>query len=107
MRVSSMEREAKFEFDPPKSALNKTQHGIDLVEAQAIWRDPDRVRVLSKKKGTPEFRFLIVGQIGEKLWTAVGTMRDIYTIRLVSCRRAHPKEEARYCARRAQVRPDG
>jgi uncharacterized DUF497 family protein len=28
----------KFEFDPQKSESNKTKHGIDFVEARAIWR---------------------------------------------------------------------
>jgi hypothetical protein len=32
-----------FEFDPAKSAANKVKHGIDFVEAQAIWRDDNRL----------------------------------------------------------------
>ncbi|HUU33359.1 MAG TPA: BrnT family toxin [Vicinamibacterales bacterium] len=32
-----------FEFDPLKSAANKAKHGIDFVEAQALWLDPDRI----------------------------------------------------------------
>ena len=28
-----------FEFDPIKSASNKAKHGIDFVEAQALWQD--------------------------------------------------------------------
>jgi len=27
----------QFEFDPQKSAVNKDKHGIDFVEAQALW----------------------------------------------------------------------
>jgi hypothetical protein len=29
-----------FEFAPLKSAANKAKHGIDVVEAQALWLDP-------------------------------------------------------------------
>ena len=29
-----------FEFDPHKSASNKIKHGIDFVEAQALWQSP-------------------------------------------------------------------
>ena len=29
----------EFEFDPAKSAANKDKHGIDFVEAQALWLD--------------------------------------------------------------------
>lgn len=34
-----------FEFDPEKSAANKTKHGIDFVEAQEIWTDTDRLEI--------------------------------------------------------------
>jgi uncharacterized DUF497 family protein len=33
----------RFEFDAAKSAANKLKHGIDFVEAQALWADPDRL----------------------------------------------------------------
>jgi uncharacterized DUF497 family protein len=29
----------QFEFDERKSRLNKLKHGIDFVEAQALWED--------------------------------------------------------------------
>ncbi|CAN5602800.1 hypothetical protein BH24ACT21_BH24ACT21_01120 [soil metagenome] len=29
----------EFEFDEAKSQTNKTKHGIDFVEAQALWLD--------------------------------------------------------------------
>jgi uncharacterized DUF497 family protein len=28
----------QFEFDPQKSGRNKAKHGIDFVEAQALWK---------------------------------------------------------------------
>ena len=28
----------EFEFDPLKSETNKAKHGIDFIEAQALWR---------------------------------------------------------------------
>jgi hypothetical protein len=28
----------KFEFDPQKSETNKAKHGIDFIEAQALWK---------------------------------------------------------------------
>jgi uncharacterized protein len=31
----------KFEFDPEKSNHNKKKHGIDFLEAQTLWDDPD------------------------------------------------------------------
>lgn len=34
---------ARFEFDPAKSTANKAKHGIDFVEAQALWDDVNRL----------------------------------------------------------------
>jgi uncharacterized DUF497 family protein len=28
----------QFEFDPRKSESNKAKHGIDFIEAQALWK---------------------------------------------------------------------
>jgi len=34
-----------FEFDESKSRANKVKHGIDFVEAQALWQDDDLLRI--------------------------------------------------------------
>ena len=34
-----------FEFDPLKSDANLRKHGIDFLEAQALWRDPALVEI--------------------------------------------------------------
>ena len=58
----------RFEFDPAKSDVNKVKHGIDFVEAQALWNDRERVEWPGRS--TDEPRFQIVGQVGETVWTA-------------------------------------
>jgi uncharacterized DUF497 family protein len=35
-----------FEFDGAKSKSNLAKHGIDFVDAQALWNDPDLLRFL-------------------------------------------------------------
>jgi len=50
-----------FEFDPEKSASNKEKHGIDFVEAQALWNDPDLVEIPARVVDEP--RFLVIGRI--------------------------------------------
>ena len=35
----------RFAFDPAKSAANKLKHGIDFIEAQALWEDVNRIEV--------------------------------------------------------------
>jgi hypothetical protein len=86
-----------FEFDPAKSAANKRKHGIDFLEAQALWMDPNRLE--RPARPTSEPRFQITGLIGQTLWTATVTYRHADTnIRLISVRRARTEEKARYAA---------
>jgi len=78
-----------FEFDANKSAGNKNKHGIDFVEAQALWSDPDLVEIPVRTSDEP--RFLVVGKLSEKHWSAVITYRHD-TIRIISVRRARQEE---------------
>ncbi|HUU01461.1 MAG TPA: BrnT family toxin [Myxococcota bacterium] len=83
----------EFEFDPGKSRANKEKHGIDFVEAQALWDDPDLVEIPAKV--TDEPRFLVIGQVSGKCWSGVITYR-CQRIRLISVRRSQKKEEEIY-----------
>ena len=82
-----------FEFDGRKSQLNKTKHGIDFVEAQALWHDPDLLEVPLMVEDEP--RALVVGRIGGKHWSAVITYRQA-RIRIISVRRSRGEERALY-----------
>lgn len=83
-----------FEFDPAKSAANKVKHGIDFVEAQALWSDLDRLELPARTIDEP--RFLIVGRIRQSVWTAAVTYRHEETIRIISVRRSRDNERALY-----------
>ena len=78
-----------FEFDPKKSAVNKTKHGIDFREAQALWNDPDLIGIPVKTSDEP--RYLVIGKISGKHWSAVITYRG-ERIRLISSRRSRKEE---------------
>jgi len=78
-----------FEFDPAKSASNQEKHGIDFDEAQALWRDGNRIEIPAKTMDEP--RWLVIGKIGEKFWSAVITYRG-ENIRIISVRRARTEE---------------
>jgi uncharacterized DUF497 family protein len=90
----------RFEFDAAKSAANKAKHGIDFVEAQALWLDSDRIELPARPTDGP--RFLLVGQITQTFWTATVTYRHEETIRLISVRRARDSEKAQYLDAQAQ-----
>ncbi len=82
-----------FEYDPDKSAANLIKHGIDFDEAQAVWQDEGRIFASTYSAG--EGRELVIGKIGEKLWTVVITMRGD-AIRIISVRRSWDKEVKAY-----------
>ncbi len=83
----------KFKYDATKSAANQEKHGIDFEEAQALWRDPWLLEAPAKTDGEP--RFLSVGQIDGKHWTAIWTPRED-RVRIISVRRARKEEIAYY-----------
>lgn len=83
----------EFAFDPVKSAANKFKHGIDFIEAQALWLDPHRLEVPAKSVKEP--RYQVIGQIGPITWSAFITYRHDQ-IRIISVRRARAEESARY-----------
>lgn len=82
-----------FEFDTRKSDGNKDKHGIDFLEAQALWDDPDLIEVPVKTVDEP--RVLVVGMIDGKHWSGIITYRD-GNIRIISVRRARKEEVAIY-----------
>ena len=79
----------EFEFDPKKSDVNKTKHGIDFHEAQALWNDPDLIEIPAKTSDEP--RYLVIGEISGKHWSAVITYRG-EKIRIISSRRSRREE---------------
>jgi hypothetical protein len=83
----------EFEFDSGKSASNQRKHGIDFTEAQALWQDPLHVEVPARTVDEP--RWLVIGQLDGKHWSAVVTYRE-QRVRIISVRRAREEEVAIY-----------
>ena len=82
-----------FEFDAAKSESNRTKHGIDFVEAHVLWNDPMLLEIPVKTDDEP--RYLVIGSIHGKHWSAVITYRGA-NVRLISVRRARAEEVALY-----------
>lgn len=83
----------RFEFDEAKSRANLRKHGIDFLEAQALWNDRDLLEVQANTHD--EERYLLIGLIGELFWSAVVTYRG-ECIRIISVRRSRKSEVALY-----------
>ena len=82
-----------FEFDRRKSLSNKSKHGIDFIEAQALWDDLDRLVIPARTVNEP--RFMIIGHIAGTVWSGIFTIRDEY-IRIISVRRSRKEEVELY-----------
>lgn len=83
----------QFEYDPNKSASNRTKHGIDFEEAKRLWDGPV---VRSPSPGDyGEERYVMFGMIDGKHWTAVVTYRG-ESVRIISVRRSREKEVRLY-----------
>ena len=83
----------EFEFDPAKSQTNKDKHGIDFIEAQRLWDDPDFVEIPARVSDEP--RFMVIGRISGKHWSGVITYRT-NRVRIISVRCSRPEEIGYY-----------
>ncbi|MCB1885901.1 MAG: BrnT family toxin [Geminicoccaceae bacterium] len=77
-----------FEYDP-----NKSKHGIDFKEAQALWEDGRLLEAPARTDDEP--RFLMIGKIGDKHWSVVCVRRGD-NLRIISVRRVRTQEIERY-----------
>ena len=82
-----------FEFDDLKSESNLQKHGIDFIEAQALWNDSNLLEIPAKT--LDESRFLVIGKIEQRHWSAVITYRN-GKVRLISVRRSRDEEVTLY-----------
>jgi uncharacterized DUF497 family protein len=82
-----------FEYDENKSQSNLTKHGIDFIEAQKLWNNPNLLEIPSRIQDEP--RFVVIGKIISKHWSGVITYRD-QNIRIISVRRSRTQEVALY-----------
>jgi uncharacterized DUF497 family protein len=82
-----------FEYDPFKSQANLKKHGIDFEHAQALWEDVNRLEIPARTED--ERRYLVIGMIEQKCWSAIITYRG-QNIRIISVRRSRIEEVSLY-----------
>jgi hypothetical protein len=79
----------EFEFDTRKSKKNKEKHGIEFIEAQRIWEDMERIEIPARTEDEP--RYIVIGKIENRCWSAIITYRgDV--VRIISVRRSRAEE---------------
>lgn len=85
------------EWDPWKDIENQRKHGVDFEDACCIFEDPFRYE--DEDPGEyDEDRLTVFGRVGSILLAVVFTDRNSVN-RIISARKAEPREERRYFAR--------
>ena len=82
-----------FEFDREKSTANRLKHGIDFIEAQELWKDPNSLEIPARSETEP--RIALIAYFATKIWTVIFTIRK-KKIRIISCRRSRDGEKKAY-----------
>lgn len=88
----------EFEWDDRKRQSNFAKHGVDFRTAEDAFADPLRILVTDNRNDYGEERYSLTG------WSeAIGgivvitfTWRNEDTIRIISARKANPRERRKY-----------
>ncbi len=84
----------KITFDPAKDASNRAKHGMALIEANKLDWDT-AMTWLDTRRDYGEARIRGIGYIGDRLHFVVFVERE-GTKRIISLRKANPREYVRY-----------
>ena len=85
----------EFEWDASKARLNHIKHGVRFDEAVPVFRDPLATLFDDPDHSDTEQRMILVGHSANRLLVVSFTERR-GRIRLISARRATPREREDY-----------
>lgn len=85
-----------YEWDPAKDHINIRNHGVAFAEAVTVFAD-DNLAVSEDPDSDAERRFLALGMdAADRLLVVVYSWRNEERIRVISARKATPRERAQY-----------
>jgi len=84
----------RFEWDEEKRRTNLSKHGLDFIDAAEVFGG-ETVSFLDDQFDYAETRFVSIGILDGVVMVIIHT-EDDETVRLISFRRATPREEANY-----------
>jgi uncharacterized protein len=84
-----------FEWDEAKSASNLSKHGLPFEIARLVFDDFHAFEWEDDREDYGEERFNVTGMVVGRMITVTYTMRGD-KIRLISARKAEPREQRRY-----------
>jgi len=90
----------RFEWDRAKAEANVRKHGVSFEAATLAFADPFAIQEMDRIEGG-EQRWRTMGMVGPvSLLVVAHTIRDglddLETVRIISARRAEPKERRHY-----------
>jgi uncharacterized protein len=88
--------EQTFAWDPWKAALNERKHGVTFLEAATVFRDPLLLAMPDLAHSQEEERWVALGLSGSSILLVVAYTEEDRHIRIISARKAEPKERRRY-----------
>lgn len=87
----------RFEWNDAKAASNLLKHGVSFEEAKSVFFDLFAVEHFDVVHSADEDRFIIVGTSDrDRIVVVAFALPDEETIRLISARQAHRREEQDY-----------
>jgi len=88
--------ELKFEWDPQKAASNLAKHEVPFEEAATVFGDPLGRITSDPRHSEDEERFVLLGFSEQQRLLAVMFAEREEAIRIISARRATPRERRDY-----------
>jgi len=86
----------RFEWDPQKTARNLAKHGVPFEEAATAFGDPLGRVASDPRHSVDEERFVLLGFSRRQRLLAVMFAERAQAIRVISARRATPRERRDY-----------
>jgi hypothetical protein len=86
----------RFEWDPQKATRNLAKHGVPFEEAATVFGDPLGHITSDPRHSVSEERFVLLGFSRRQRLLAVMFAERAQAIRIISARRATPRERRDY-----------
>jgi hypothetical protein len=83
-------------WDPAKARRNKRKHGVGFDEAATVFRDPLLMLLHDLAHSGDEARWIALGKSLSQILLVVVHTEDDRTIRIISARKAEPRERRQY-----------
>jgi len=88
----------RFEWNEAKNRINQREHGISFEEAQSVFFDDDALEFPDPDRSSDEDRFLLLGRSYRLRILVICQCFRVSesVIRIISARKATPKERRTY-----------